>query len=168
MSPKKLTSSWERQVARRGREMDWNFMGRLARAPIHVCLWNKYHKKERGNELMLCLISGVNFMSWVREHRTWFRMGPYNQERTTFMVWLTPVGRIAVKRRDKRHDNAVVNGGLVEPGYQVMPILDFHRDLNEQRSRIRKARGLSGAMDIGPLIEKVEVVPTKKRRQKAA
>lgn len=143
-------------------------MARLARGPVHVCLWNKYHKKERGNELMLCLMGGADFMSWVREHRVWFGMGPYNAERTTFMFWLTPAGRSAVKRRDKKHDNAVVNGGLVEPGYQVMPALDFHRDLNEQRNRIRKGRGLSSAKNIWPLIEKVDQVPIKKQRRKRA
>lgn len=136
--PPKLNDPWERQAARRGREMDWALMERLARAPVHICLWNKYHKVERRNELMLCMMGGVDFMTWVREHRSWFGHGAYNRTRTTFQFWLTPAGRAAVRRRDPRHDNAVTNGGLVEPGYQVMPARDFHRDLDEQRRRVPK------------------------------
>lgn len=168
MTLRKLNSPFERQVARRGREMDWAFMERLARAPVHVCLWNKYHKKERGNETMLCLMGGVYFMTWVREHRSWFGHGAYNPDRTTFLFWLTPAGRAAVRRRDPKHNNAVVNGGLVEPGYQVMPVRDFHRALNEQRNRIRQRHGLSPCAFIRPLTEKSEPEIRPKRRRRRA
>lgn len=153
-TPKKLTSPWDRQCARRERESNWAFMARLARAPVHVCLWNKYHKTERRNEMMLSLFGGMDLMAFVRSHRPWFGQGAYNEDRTTFAFWLTPVGRAALRRRDPKHDNAVVNGGLVEPGYQVMPARDFHRDLNEQRALVRDRRGLSPPAFIRPLAEK--------------
>lgn len=165
-SPRKLTSLFARQCARRDRESNWAFMARLARAPVHVCLWNKYHKKERGNEMMLSLMGGMDLMSFVRSHRTWFGSGAYDPDRTTFPFWLTPAGRSALRRRDPAHDSAVVNGGLVDPGYQVMPARNFHRSLNEQRALVREGRGLSKPAFIGPLVERLEPTPLKRRGRK--
>lgn len=166
ITPRKLTSAWDRQTARRDRDWNWAFMARLSKAPVHVCLWNKYRKTARGNEMMLCLMGGVDLMTFVRAHRAWFGHGAYNPARTTFCFWLTPAGRTALRRRDPKHDNAVVEGGLVEPGYQVMPARDFHRDLNGQRAVARDRRGLSQPAFIRPLTEKIEPAPIQRRTRR--
>lgn len=165
-APRKLTSARERHAARHERESNWAFMAKLAKAPVHVCLWNKYHKTERRNEMMLSLMGGMDLMRFVRSHRAWFQHGAYNKDRTTFSYWLTAAGRAALRRRDPKHDNAVVDGGLVEPGYQVMPARDFHRDLNEQRDLVRQRAGLSMPTFIRPLVEKIEIIPIQRRSRR--
>jgi hypothetical protein len=104
----------------------------------------------------------MELMTFVREHRSWFGWGAYDRSRNSFPMWLTPAGRSALRSHPDRLQ--MVYGGLVEPGFKVMPI-DFHRDLNEQRSRIRGRAGLSRPRHIRPLAEKIEYVPPPKRRR---
>ncbi len=164
MTPRKLTDTFSRRVARRVLDGHWNFIRRLARQGIvHVCLWNKYGHKEGRNEDRHGLIDGMELMEFVRQHRSWFGYGAHDRRRKTFPMWLTASGRHALRTRADRPQ--LVLGGLVEPGYQVMPI-DFHRDLNEQRSRVRARAGLSRASYIRPITVKVEWAPIKRRAAK--
>lgn len=151
MTPRRLNTALSRQIARRTRDWHWDFMHRLARQGIvHVCLWNKYRHKERRTELRCGLIDGMELMAWVRAHRRWFRYGPHDRQRNAFPMWLTPAGKLAARQRAHAHDRAPVLGGLVDPGYQAEP-REFHRDLNEQRERMRERCGLSQPTFIRPL-----------------
>jgi hypothetical protein len=165
MTRRRITSLLSRQIARRVLDGHWDFVRRLARqGVIHVCLWNKYRHKEGRNEDRHGLIDGLELMEFVRQHRAWFGYGAYDRQRNTFPMWLTERGRRAVSTHADRPQ--IVLGGLVEPGYQVMPI-DFHRDLNEQRHRSRVRVGLSRPSRIYPLIEraKVPAKPVRRRRK---
>jgi hypothetical protein len=170
MTRRRLTETVSRQIARRTLDGHWNFMRRLARqGVVHVCIWNKYGHKEQRNEYRHGLIDGLELMDFVRQHRPWFGYGAFDRSRNTFPMWLTPRGRSALRTCADRPQ--MILGGLVEPGYQVMPI-DFHRRLNEQRSRVRIRAGLSRASYIRPLTQKIEEAPsnsrrTAKRRRKA-
>lgn len=166
-TPRRLTDADSRQVARRTLDMHWDFVRRLARQGIiHFCVWNKYHHKEQRNEARHGLIDGLEVLGFVRQHRSWFGSGAYDLKRNTRPMWLTARGRRALRRQADRPE--MIFGGLVEPGYKAMP-LDFHRDLNEQRSRVRCSRGLLPATYIRPLTEKIEEQvdrkPARKRKK---
>lgn len=144
--------------------MHWDFVRRLARqGVVHFCVWNKYHHKEQRNEARHGLIDGLEVLDFVRQHRPWFGRGAYDRKRNTFAMWLTARGRIALRSRTDRAE--MVFGGLVDPGYQVMP-MDFHRDLNEQRGFVRDRAGLSRAAYIRPLTEKIEYAPPSRKRRR--
>lgn len=165
---RRLTDRFSRQVAQRVLEGHWNFVRRLAREGIvHFCVWNKFHHKERRNEERHGLIDGMEVMEFVREHRAWFGYGAYDRSRNTFPIWLTAAGRAALRTKADRPQ--LILGGLVDPGFQVMP-REFHRDVNEQRNHLRKRRGLSRATYLRPLTEKIErvVAPAGKRRRPAS
>lgn len=150
-----------RQVAQRQLEGHWNFVRRLAREGlVHFCVWNKYHHPERKNEIRHGLIDGMEFLDFVRTHRAWFGCGAYDRRRNTFAIWLTQAGRSALRTRAERAE--MMRGGLVEPGYEAMP-LQFHRDLNEQRGIQRARRGLPTSY-IRELMEKPEPMPVRRRR----
>lgn len=164
---KRLSDIGARQVARRVLDGHWNFVRRLAReGVVHVCIWNKYHHKTRRNEQRHGLIDGLELMEFVRQNRAWFGMGAYDRGRNTFPMWLTDRGRKALRTRADRPQ--LVLGGLIEPGFQVMPI-DFHRDLNEQRARLRRRNGLGEPAHIRPLRLLPEPVmqPNRRRARKA-
>lgn len=164
---KRLTDKLDREAARRTLDGHWDFVRRLAREGIvHFCVWNKYHHKEQRNEARHGLIDGLEVLEFVRQHRPWFGSGAYDLKRNTRPMWLTARGRRALRRQAGRPE--MVYGGLVEPGYKAMP-LDFHRDLNEQRSHVRWLRGLSRATYIRPLRdrteEEVDRKPARKRKK---
>lgn len=168
LDARKLTCPFWRKIARRERDSHWNFMRRLARqGAVHVCLWNKRGLKERGSELMLSLMGGNDLMSWVAAHRSWFGYGAYNAGRTTFPFWLTPRGRIALRRRRRADDRAPIFGGMVQPGYQVIPF-EYHRSLHEQRVWLRERAGLSRPAYIpdSPIV-KPEFAATPRRQKRS-
>jgi hypothetical protein len=159
---RKLTGTFARQVARRKLDGHWNFVRRLDHeGVVHVCLWNKYHHKEARNEKRFCLMSGMDLMEFVRQHRSWFGYGAYDRARNTFPIWLTPAGRDALRTKADRPQ--LLLGGLVEPGYEVIPS-DFHRDLNEQRARQRELAGLSRPSYIRELLLKPEIEQKPRRK----
>lgn len=162
MQPRRLNDRFSRQIARRTRDGQWDLMRRLARQGIvHICTWNKKRRPEGRNEIRYCLMGWFEDAAFIRAHRNWFGRGPWDDARDTFPMWLTPAGRAALKGLPD--DRKPVFGGLVEPGYQCIP-LDFHRDLNEQRARNREVAGLSRPSYIRERILKAEpIAPFRKR-----
>ena len=122
MRAKQLTDRDSRQRARSIRDSQWAFMERLVReTTVNVNVWNKYGQEERPDELRLDLISGQELCDWLRTHANWFQIGPQNYERWTNPVSLTDAGRAALVERAK-YDMEPVTGGLVEPGWQAIPL----------------------------------------------
>jgi hypothetical protein len=168
MTPRRLNDKLSRQIARRVRDGHWEFMAKLARfGVVHVCTWNKARRKEGRNEMRCGLLDWFEYAAFIRAHRAWFGQGPWDTRRDTFPMWLTPAGRQALATRPD--DSNPVFGGLVEPGYQCIP-LDFHRSLHEQRTVLRERRGLSRPAYIPdePRVSVEPIVRPKRRRKSKA
>lgn len=125
--PKQLTSNHDRAMARRIRDHQWAFMDRFTKHRlVWVCWWNKnrHHDVEKAPEdLLICsLISGLELLEWMNSHKDWWIIGEWSDERYAAPIQLTDVGRTALAERDK-YDLEPVTGGLVEPGWQAIPLL---------------------------------------------
>lgn len=120
MKPKMLRDRGTRETARYIRDRQWSLMERMVNAPLRVCLWDKKRLTAEPGEVRFCLISGMEFMNWVRSHRRWFVVGRKHDERDAFVMKLTKAGRWAFRHK-KRYDMAPVEGGLVEPGWVAIP-----------------------------------------------
>lgn len=126
MAPKQLRDKESRLMARRVRDSHWKFAERVARAgTLWVCWWNKDRHHDENNlppDLeVFCLISGMELLDWIKRHRKWWRIGKWSDKRYAAPVRLTPTGRRALANRAK-YDKEPVSGGLVEPGWEAVPI----------------------------------------------
>lgn len=151
---KKINGRRDREIARRTRDNQWEFMADVQRFGIlHVCTWNKNRRLSQKNERRFCLMDWMDIAAWMRAHRAWFRTGPWDHSRDTFPVALTRAGRAALRRRAVRHDREPVTGGLVEPGHVTAMHFHYQRPLWEmqqlrdplhgERSRLRENWGLT-------------------------
>jgi len=121
MAPKELTDESSRRRARAVRETHWRFMERCAlHAPLWFCVWNKRGLPEASDEWRDGLMTGMDILAWMHAHPTWFSDGPWDDGRYARPVSLTPAGHEALTQRD-RYDMEPHHGGLVEPGYVVVP-----------------------------------------------
>lgn len=126
--PKRLTSKRDRENARRARDMQWDFMDRVAaHGTVWACWWNKnrHHEQktlynEAGDLAVFCLFGGMEFLEWLNSHKDWWQIGDWSDERYAAPVSLTEAGKAALKEREK-YDMELVTGGLVEPGFCVLP-----------------------------------------------
>ncbi len=125
--PKQLTSESMRQIARRMRDQQWEMADRVAKlGTLWVCWWNKNrhhdHTKPLPDDLMVCgLIDGLELLEWLTSHPDWWEIGKWSDERYAAPVSLTDAGRAALAEREK-YDLEPVTGGLVEPGWQAIPL----------------------------------------------
>lgn len=124
MKPQKPVQRKDRQsrkMARLIRDRQWEFMERCARHnPLWFCCWNKLRLPEAADELRSCLMSGMDYNDWIQRHRSWFRLGKWDDKRYAMPIRLTALGRRALKEREK-YDMEPVFYGLVEPGYISIP-----------------------------------------------
>ncbi len=121
MKPKRLTNKSSRDMARRVRDYHWEIMEKIAaNGALRVCLWDKKRLEEQPGEVRMGLISGMEWMNWVRRHRNWFVVSRKHDERDAFVMKLTTAGRQALRDRAK-YDMEPVEGGLVEPGWIAVP-----------------------------------------------
>lgn len=119
--PKQLKSREARRMARRIRDAQWRFMERCqTHHPLWWCIWNKIRRPELADEWRSGLIDGMELLSWIEDHRAWFRVGRWNAERYARPVSLKPAGREALQHREL-YDMEPVKGGLVEPGFECIP-----------------------------------------------
>jgi hypothetical protein len=123
--PKRLTSRRDREMARRIRDGQWEFMDRVFRlGTVWVCWWNENgHHDENSipDDLMVCgLIDGMELLAWLHSHKDWWTIDEWSDERYAAPVSLTDAGRAALAARDQ-YDMELVTGGLVEPGWCAMP-----------------------------------------------
>ncbi len=88
---------------------------------LWFCVWNKRGLPEQADEWRSCLVSGMELQDWMQTHATWFVCGEWSDDRYAAPVQLTDAGREALKHRDA-YDMESVNGGLVEPGWQAIPL----------------------------------------------
>ncbi len=125
--PKKLTSRRAREDARRTRDWQWEIADRVNRLGIlWCCWWNKNrHFNERNpapaDTLVCGLIDGCELLEWFGQHPDWWSIGEWSDERYAAPVSLTDAGRRALADRE-RYDMDPVTGGLVEPGWQAIPL----------------------------------------------
>jgi hypothetical protein len=88
---------------------------------LWFCVWNKRRLDEKPDEWRDCLIGGMEILEWMNRHPDWFVYGEWNDDRYAFPVQLTDAGRAALHERQK-YDMEPVFGGLVEPGWQAIPL----------------------------------------------
>ena len=121
MPPKTLTSPADRAMARRVREVQWQFMERVASAgTLWWCNWNKRGLPEGTDECRMGLISGMELAAWMQTHPDWWEIGAWDDARYAMPVALTAAGRDAFASR-ALYDLEPVTGGLVEPGWSCVP-----------------------------------------------
>jgi len=134
--PKKLTATQWRQTARRIRDKQWEIMESAVAngGEVRICPWDKRrYSYEKGDhylealpgEFRFCLIGFMETFSWFdRTHPDWFTVddAEWDEERATHLYRLTDAGRAALEDRE-RYDMEPVEGGLVEPGWQAVPLL---------------------------------------------
>lgn len=123
MKPKRLTDQWARKGARYTRDRQWRFMERVFESrKLWFCVWNKHGKPEGPDEWRDCLMSGMDILNWMGKHPRWFLRGKWDEQRYAFPVRLTQAGKEAMFKREQQYDMEPIHGGLVEPGYVVMPL----------------------------------------------
>lgn len=134
VKPKRLTSRSQRKMARYTRDEQWKFMERVDQlGTVWVCWWNKnHHHAESKPDLLICgLIDGMELLEWLKSHEDWWIIGEWSDERYAAPVSLTDIGKKALQEREL-YDMELVNGGLVEPGFCVMPARKIKEKANEQ------------------------------------
>ena len=122
MKPKRLTDRTMRMIARRERDGQWEFMERVAREGIvWMCPWDKYGRHKNGDGVYVFGLLGSNeFYHWLDSHKDWWIRGRWSEKRCARSIRITDAGRKALKNREK-YDMELIFGGMVEPGYVVMP-----------------------------------------------
>ena len=128
-----LTSDVSRRTARRTRNRHWQVLEKIAEHdPLWICWWDKAGRhSERSLEgrwvathppdvEVFGLIDGMEFLDWMKVHPDWLEIGEWSDERYATPVRITDAGRAALTDRDK-YDMEPVLGGLVEPGFEVVP-----------------------------------------------
>lgn len=121
-APKKLRDKASRAMARCTRDRQWEFTGRCNNhSPLWFCVWNKARRPEEADEWRDCLITGLEIQEWIERHSDWFKVGDWDEARYARPVWITPAGQQALIERAK-YDMEPVFGGLVEPGWQCIPL----------------------------------------------
>lgn len=127
--PKRLTAKCDRENARRERDSQWDFMERVAalppQQPLWVCWWNKNRHHDYAHiplDLLICGLSGGMVLSeWLNSHKDWWIIGEWSDARYAAPVTLTDAGRAALANR-AAYDMEPVTGGLVEPGWEAIPL----------------------------------------------
>lgn len=136
-APKDLTGErWWREVARRIRDEQWKIMETAAAngGEVRICPWDEkkvwtegrgYHRLDPiPGEFRFDLLGFMETFSWFdRAHPDWFTVdeADWDEERQTHLYRLTDAGRAALADRE-RYDMEPVEGGLVEPGWQTVPL----------------------------------------------
>jgi hypothetical protein len=122
MKPKQLNSIKDRRVARRVRDTQWHFMERCRDCnPLWWCVWNKARKPTLDDEWRSGLMDGMELLDWIESHFYWFDVGEWDDGRYARPVRLLPAGQEALKHHEL-YDLDPVRGGLVEPGYESIPL----------------------------------------------
>ena len=126
MEPKILTDQPAREMARRIRDTQWLALERIAEHnPLYICWWNKdrHHADQGGpDDLLVCgLIDGNELLDWLNAHPDWRVIGEWSEERYAAPVYITDEGRAALANREQ-YDLEPIVGGLVEPGWEAIPL----------------------------------------------
>ena len=112
-------------MARRVRDGQWDFMGRVYKAgTLWVCPWDKYGKfnnKPTPEDLtVFCLVSWMETLEWISSHEDWWVKGEWSEERYAFPMSLTEAGKVVFENQ-AQYDMEYVTGGMVEPGWRCRP-----------------------------------------------
>jgi len=120
---KRLKTRQERRIARNVRDSQWRFMERVAREGIvWTCPWDKYRRHKNGDGVYVFGLLGSNeFLHWLHSHKDWWKTGRWSEKRCAKSIRITDVGLRALANREL-YDMEPICGGMVEPGYIVMPL----------------------------------------------
>ena len=126
MEPRLLTDDAARRRARWVRDRQWKALERIAQCnPLYICFWdkNKHHTAPEPDDLMVCgLIDGMELGHWItKQHPDWVRIAELSSYPCAYPVYITDQGRAALANR-AAYDLEPVFGGLVEPGWQAIPV----------------------------------------------
>ena len=134
--PKDLTGElhW-RETARRIRDRQWQIMETAAANgdEVRICPWDKKRwvpgkgdcrLEPEAGEYRFSLMGFMETFAWFDgDHPDWFTVdeADWNDERATHLYRITDAGRQALQERE-RYDMEPVKGGMVEPGWQAVPL----------------------------------------------
>ena len=137
MTPRLKTDQRTRESARRIRDDHWRILERIAECdPLWICWWDKLGRHRRWDPqtglrvrnpdlpddlLVFGLIDAGEFVNWVRGRHQWIEVGDWSDDRYAAPVRLNDAGRAALANR-AAFDMEPVEGGLVEPGWQAIPV----------------------------------------------
>jgi hypothetical protein len=98
-------------------------MERVAREGIvWTCPWDKYRRHKNGDGVYVFGLLGSNeFLHWLHSHKDWWKTGRWSEKRCAKSIRITDVGLRALANREL-YDMEPICGGMVEPGYIVMPL----------------------------------------------
>ncbi len=68
------------------------------------------------------LIGSNEFFHWLHSHKDWWKQGRWSDKRCARSIRIADAGRKALRNRTK-YDMEPIFGGMVEPGYAVIPWL---------------------------------------------
>ena len=133
--------------ARYTRDSQWELMERIAReGVVWICPWDKHRRhgqrcsnhwcraRVTDSECPSCklparpddgvyvfgLIGSNELFQWLQNHKDWFKRGPWVEKRCARSLRLTAAGLAALSDREP-YDMEPIHGGMVEPGYIVVP-----------------------------------------------
>ena len=137
-SPTMKDSIETRRLARRMRDHHWKVLERMKEHdPLWCCWWDKkgkYDTRHYGgvepppDVEVFGLIDAMEFGNWMRRHPDWIEHGEWSDERYAEPVRITDAGREALRNRHL-YDMEPVEGGMVEPGWQAIPLPHGHEAL---------------------------------------
>lgn len=120
--PKRLTDRNSRRFARSQRDSQWAFMERVVREGIvWMCPWDKHERHKDGDGVYVFgLLGSGEFYHWLDSHKDWWNRGRWSEKRCASSIRITEAGRKALENRGS-YDMEPIYGGIVEPGYVVIP-----------------------------------------------
>ena len=142
VEPRRLVTREDRRQARWTRERQWCFMERIAACEtLWFCVWNKSGRHDTSQPLPANLwvdglLTGMDIERWISRHKDWFVRGRWSEKRYARPIRLTDAGRAALADREP-YDMEPIHGGLVEPGYVVIPL----RPIKWIAKAVRATRG---------------------------
>lgn len=120
--PRKLTDHNGRERARLVRDRQWRFMEKAAKFGTvwHIAYTRWREPKE--DEEHVAYLGHEELYGWFREkHPDWLIVGAFDEQRKGYPVTLSAAGYAALENREQ-YDMEPVFGGLVEPGWQAIPL----------------------------------------------
>lgn len=122
MKPKRLTSKFDRDDARRMRNHHWMFMEKIAEfGTVWFCCWDKDRRHSNpAPDVEVDGLIGWGILDWMNSHSDWFERGEWDDSRYASPIRLTSAGAAALENW-KAFDMEPINGGLVEPGWIAVP-----------------------------------------------
>ena len=120
--PKKMTDRDARERARLIRDRQWRIMEKADKYGAVWCRTASRWLEPKEDEEHYGYIAAEELFAWFRElHPDWLIVGARDETRKAYPITLTDAGRAALANRDT-YNMEPVYGGMVEPGWQAIPL----------------------------------------------